>query len=122
MEEYPPEYYQFFISFNSEDFYTCHDLLEDIWMSDKGNLFIKGLLQMCVGLYHYSYGNLIGAISMLNVAQEYLNSYRPYYWNLDVDRVLEHIKECLAIIPAAGEKRTTIKELPALPTLHIYLR
>lgn len=122
MEEYPPEYYQFFISFNSEDFYTCHDLLEDIWMSDKGNLFIKGLLQMCVGLYHYSYGNLKGATSMLNVAQEYLNSYRPYYWNLDVDQVLEHIKECLAIIPAAGEKRTTIKELPALPTLHIYLR
>jgi predicted metal-dependent hydrolase len=77
LEDYPIEYYEFFVSFNEGDYYTCHDLLEEMWMTDKGNLFFKGLLQMSVSIYHYEYGNVKGARLMMQAARDYLQSYRP---------------------------------------------
>lgn len=123
MSHYPLEYYEFFVKFNEGDYYTCHDLLEEIWMTDKENLFIKGLLQMTVALYHYSYGNVKGARSMMKVAHQYLQSYRPFYWGMDVEGVNAFIERCLAIIPTDVDRVdfSQINQLPSLPTLLLYL-
>ncbi|WP_121611178.1 DUF309 domain-containing protein [Mesobacillus foraminis] len=122
-EDYPYEYYQFFIKFNEGDYYTCHDLLEDMWMEDKGNLFLKGLLQMSVALYHYSYGNLKGTRIMMKVAHEYLREYRPEHWGLDLEQVIGYIEQCLTAIPDGIDKvpYSEISSLPALPPLFLYL-
>jgi uncharacterized protein len=121
--DYPIEYYQFFIKFNEGDYYTCHDLLEDMWMEDKGNLFLKGLLQMSVAIYHYSYGNVKGTRLMMKVAHEYLRPYRPKYWDLDLETVIKYIEHCISIIPDDIDKVSfsEIEQLPSLPTLFLYL-
>ncbi len=121
---YPLEYYQFFVKFNEGDYYTCHDLLEHIWMSEKDNYFLKGLLQMTVALYHYDYGNVKGARTMMNAAHVYLQSYRPAYWGIDLEEVNQFIEMCLSIIPhdiqsVPFEERF---DLPALPELVLYLQ
>lgn len=117
------EYYQFFISFNERDYYTCHDLLEEIWLSDKQNLFIKGLLQMSVALYHYSYGNIRGTKLMLKAAKHYLHPYRPYYWSLNVEVIFQFIENCLFIIPNELDRVSydQLNHLPALPSLYLNL-
>ncbi|MBH0157997.1 DUF309 domain-containing protein [Fictibacillus sp. 5RED26] len=123
MEYFPQEYYEFFIVFNDGDYYTGHDLLEAIWLTDRSNLFIKGLLQMTVALYHYEYGNLKGARQMMRVAKEYLSSYKPSYWQLDVERVLMFIEHCLGVIPSFPDRVRfeEVAQLPVLPKLYINL-
>ncbi|PAE20049.1 DUF309 domain-containing protein [Robertmurraya siralis] len=123
MKEYPLEYYQFFVHFNEGDYYTCHDLLEEMWMTEKSNLFLKGLLQMSVAIYHYEYGNVKGARLMMMAAHEYLQRYRPKYWGLDLEKVYQFIEECLIIIPQHIDRVSfsNVDSLPALPELLLYL-
>lgn len=123
MNHYPIEYYEFFVHFNEADYYTCHDLLEEMWLTEKSNLFLKGLLQMSVAIYHYSYGNIKGARTMMNTARYYLQSYRPKHWGLDLEPVCQYIEQCLLIIPDELDKvhYPEIDTLPQLPTILLYL-
>jgi predicted metal-dependent hydrolase len=120
---YPLEYYEFFIKFNEGDYYTCHDLLEDMWLLERNNLFLKGLLQMTVALYHYGYGNVKGARAMMGAADQYLQPYSPAHWGLNVEQVLEFTKECSRIIPHDVDfvPFEHIHCLPRLPHLILYL-
>lgn len=123
MNDYPMEYYEFFIHFNEGDYYTCHDLLEEMWMTEKSNLFFKGLLQMSVAIYHYEYGNVKGARLMMKAAHDYLQAYRPKYWGLDLEKVYPFIEHCLTIIPQQIDRISyeEIEILPKLPKLLLYL-
>ncbi|WP_026671822.1 DUF309 domain-containing protein [Alkalihalobacterium bogoriense] len=120
---YPSEYYEFFIKFNEGDYYTCHDLLEEIWMTEKDNYFLKGLLQMTVAIYHYEYGNLRGARLMMQAAHHYIQSYRPKFWGVDLEEINDFIKTCLSIIPQDVERVPfeDVEQLPKLPSLALYL-
>lgn len=124
MEDYPLAYYEFFVKYNEEDYYTCHDLLEKMWLEDRSNLFLKGLLQMAVAQYHYSYGNVKGARMMMEVAERYLTPYNPVYWDLDVERVITFIQTCRSILP--GDRDTVMFEevhlLPPLPKLTLNMK
>lgn len=120
---YPEEYYEFFVSFNEGDYYTCHDLLEEIWMTDKENYFLKGLLQMTVAIYHYEYGNVKGARLMMHAGHVYLQKYRPKYWGVDLERVNAFIESCLAILPQKIDRveYEEVRDLPPLPTFILLL-
>lgn len=124
MEDYPFAYYEFFVKYNEGDYYTCHDLLEEMWLEERSNLFLKGLLQMVVAQYHYSYGNVKGARLMMEVAEQYLGPYCPVHWNLDVEEVVTFVKECRKIIPEEIENvpYERIHELPSLPEFYIYMK
>ena len=122
-EEYPLEYYEFFVKFNEGDYYTCHDLLEEMWMTDKGNLFFKGLLQMSVAIYHYEYGNVKGARLMMQAAHEYLQGYRPKHWGLDLEHVYLFIEKNLVLFPKNIDRvpYEDVDTLPKLPELILFL-
>ncbi|WP_096202559.1 DUF309 domain-containing protein [Bacillus sp. FJAT-45350] len=113
---YPLEYYQFFVKFNEGDYYTCHDLLEHMWLEEKDNLFLKGLLQMSVAIYHYEYGNSKGARIMMNAAHTYLQPYRPFHWGIDLEEVNQFIEICQSIIPQDVD-RVPFEEVSSLPPL-----
>ncbi|WP_229717820.1 DUF309 domain-containing protein [Thalassobacillus devorans] len=117
-------YYEFFISFNEGDYYTCHDLLEEIWLTDRQNLFIKGLLHLSVALYHYSYGNVKGARAMLLSSHTYLSNYEGVYWGIAVPEVVDYIDVCLTIISqlSAEEDCKDWDELPEFPRLYLNIR
>jgi uncharacterized protein len=121
--EYPMEYYEFFVKFNEGDYYTCHDLLEEIWMPEKDNLFLKGLLQMSVALYHYEYGNVKGARLMMEAGHRYIQKYRPFFWGVNLEEVNDFMKRCLAIIPQHIDRVPfeNVQTLPKLPSLVLYL-
>jgi uncharacterized protein len=121
--EYPMEYYEFFVKFNEGDYYTCHDLLEEIWMTEKDNLFLKGLLQMSVALYHYEYGNVKGARLMMEAGHRYIQKYRPFFWGVNLEEVNDFMEQCLAIIPQHIDRVPfeNVQTLPKLPSLVLYL-
>ncbi len=123
MAIYPEEYYEFFVSFNEGDYYTCHDLLEEIWMTDKGNYFLKGLLQMTVAIYHYEYGNVKGARLMMEAGRVYIQKYRPRYWGVDLEKVHHFILRCIELMPKNIDRVPfeEISTLPRLPSLVLFL-
>ncbi|MDQ0198849.1 DUF309 domain-containing protein [Neobacillus ginsengisoli] len=123
MNDYPREYYEFFIKFNEGDYYTCHDLLEEMWMTEKDNLFLKGLLQMSVAIYHYEYGNIKGARVMMQTAHNYLQAYRPKYWGLDLEKIYPFIEQSLKLFPKDINNVPfgQVNDLPKLPRLFLYM-
>jgi len=119
--KYPTEYYEFFEKFNEGEYYECHDLLEDIWMTDKQNKFLQGMLQVAVGIYHFENGNIYGSRRLFQSAQKYLQPYRPDYWDLDLEQVLEYIEKALNILPE--EKSISIAQVKQIdfPKIKLYL-
>ncbi|WP_270179852.1 DUF309 domain-containing protein [Alkalihalobacillus sp. CinArs1] len=96
---YPQEFYDFLVAFNEQEFYVCHDLLEEIWLTDRSNTFVKGLLHLSVAHYHDSYGNSKGTRLMMQSAKDYLTPYMPFHWDIDVCNIIAHIENCQSIIP-----------------------
>jgi predicted metal-dependent hydrolase len=119
--QYPDQYYRFLQKFNDGEYYECHDLLEEIWMEDKTNKFLQGLLQLAVGLYHFECGNIKGARWMFGNARKYLSRYAPVCWDLDIERIISYLDACLAALPAADSiPYNQIKEIP-FPAIQLQL-
>ena len=95
--------------FNEGKFFECHDLFEEIWMSEEGSdaEFFRALIHLAVGCYHMKNGNYRGAKSQLIKGTQKLKPYEPEHREilisplvasfrdiiLDVERVLQgHIK------------------------------
>jgi len=97
--KYPDEYYQFFDKFNQGEYYECHDLLEEIWMTDKRNKFLQGMLQVAVAIYHFESGNIYGSRALFQSAYRYLQPYRPVYWDLNLEPVIAFIDDALSKLP-----------------------
>lgn len=53
--------------FNREEWYRCHETLEDLWRGSRGESrhFYQGLLQIAAALHHWHNGNFAGAVSLL---------------------------------------------------------
>ncbi|MCG0314791.1 MAG: DUF309 domain-containing protein [Calditerricola sp.] len=118
---YPPQYLEFLDRFNEGEYYTCHDLLEELWMEERHNKFLQGLLQLAVALYHAELGNLRGARLMLSSAKGYLEPYRPRFWSLDIDGVVAYIDRCLAALPPQDRIPWEEARHLSLPRLHLQL-
>lgn len=63
--------------FNRGEFFDAHEVLEDVWRPapDEEKKFLQGLIQVAVGLHHYSTGNKVGARSLLARADRNISSY-----------------------------------------------
>jgi predicted metal-dependent hydrolase len=75
--------------FNRQEFYACHDTLEEIWMNsiEPDKKFYQGILQISVGCYHLSNGNWKGAVILLGEGLRKLGEYKPDYQNVDVTKL-----------------------------------
>ncbi len=88
--------------FNQQDFYTCHDTLEAIWVeaptADKK--FYQGLLQVAVAYYHLGNSNWRGAVVLLGEGRFRLSSYEPSYAGIDVSRLRQDTQFLFADLQA----------------------
>jgi len=53
--------------FNQQEFYACHDTLEELWMEavEPKKQFYQGILQISVACYHLNNLNWRGAVILL---------------------------------------------------------
>ena len=118
---YPGQYLQFIDKFNEGEYYECHDLLEDIWMEDKSDKFLQGLLKLSVGLYHQEYGNIKGARWMFGNARKYLTRYEPVHWGLDVSSILQYIEACEKSLPESDVISYAEAKAMSFPSLRLHV-
>ncbi|MBP2001267.1 putative metal-dependent hydrolase [Paenibacillus shirakamiensis] len=73
---YDPLFVAYLIYFNrDQDYFECHEVLEELWLKENRNPLIKGLLQVAVGMFHFRRHNLSGSRKMLRSAAEKLAHY-----------------------------------------------
>lgn len=88
---YDQLYIQFLYYFNiDKDFFECHEVMEELWLEEGRSPLYQGLLQVAVGLHHYSYGNASGSIKLFTAGIEKLQPYRDkHQLGIDLARVIE---------------------------------
>lgn len=76
MTELPPAYLRGLEQFNAGEFFACHETLEELWLQSAGaqRAFLHALIQVAAALHHYQRGNLKGARSLHQRAQQKLQS------------------------------------------------
>lgn len=72
--------------FNAGEFFDAHEVLEDVWRAAPAEekKFLQGLIQLAVGLHHYSRGNLAGARSLLARGNRNLSAYPEHHRGIDL--------------------------------------
>ncbi len=96
MSVYPEKYLEGIRLFNEEDFFECHEVLEELWSETLGRekKFYQGLIQAAVALFHFGNENLGGARKLYQASREKLDPFRPLFQGLDVDKFLAEMKFC----------------------------
>lgn len=86
--------------FNQQQFYACHDTLEEIWLDsvEPDKTFYQGILQISVACYHLSNSNWRGAVILLGEGSKKLREYQPNYKNINVSNLLENSYNLLSAL------------------------
>ncbi len=94
--ELPQKYLEGIRLFNAEEFFECHDVLEELWTEviDGERKFYQGLIQAAVALFHFGNENLGGAMKLYRSSREKLEMYRPHFMEMDLDRFLTDFELC----------------------------
>ena len=100
--------------FNQRQFYSSHDTLEQLWLQTEGRPreFYQGLIQAAVACYHWSKGNLPGALSLYQSSRDHLARYRPAFLGVDVDGFLARYTELFdgssVVVPRVGPGQSPV--------------
>jgi uncharacterized protein len=84
------ELLQAFGEFNREDWFECHETLEDLWVGSEGELrdFYQGILQVAVALLHWRRGNYKGSVLLLVSGTDKLRRVRPVCQRIEVEALV----------------------------------
>ncbi len=101
--------------FNRREFFEAHEVLEDVWRAapPPEKKFLQGLIQVAVGLHHFSTGNRVGARSLLARAHRNLAEYPEKYGGLNLSEVRRAVESCAAAL----ERGDTSLRIPVLELL-----
>lgn len=94
----PKEYVEFWRLWQNGDFFACHEVLEILWHREAGaqRRFLHGLIHASVVLYQHRRGNAVGAAWQAARMQARLTEFRPTYYQLNVDALLEFVENEIA--------------------------
>jgi hypothetical protein len=83
--DFDPRFVHFVVLFNKdEDYFECHEVMEELWLEEGRNLLYQGLLQAAVGLHHWQNDNYTGAVKLFAAGLDKLSGYRDEEMGLDL--------------------------------------
>lgn len=104
-EEWPEKYIEGIRLFNEEEFFECHDVLEELWSETLGEdkKFLQGLIQASVALFHFGNENLGGARKLYHSSIEKLDPYGETYMGLNLAKFKNDFRICFEELLQAKE-------------------
>lgn len=104
--------------YNDHDFFTAHDILEDIWFEIRGRQrsFYQGLIHLAVGFYHITLRkNIRGSLSQLRKGIDKLSEYRPEFQGVELDDLIIQVESCVRIISELNNaEEFDVKKIPKI--------
>jgi predicted metal-dependent hydrolase len=96
MTAYDPRYLAGVVCFNQHDYFEAHEVWEDLWAESHGleRRFYQGLIQAAVGLFHFTGGNLGGAVKLYRTSREYMAPCGSPFLGLDVGAFWLQMEAC----------------------------
>jgi hypothetical protein len=90
--------------FNREEFFVCHEVLEEIWTPERGprRLFLQALIHFAVAFYHDSRGNPVGATRQLRKGLRKIAAYLPACEEIDTAQLERDGRAAVAVTEAGG--------------------
>ncbi|RAL25630.1 DUF309 domain-containing protein [Thermoflavimicrobium daqui] len=101
---YHPLYFSFFCHYHREEYWEAHEVLEELWQTQRHNDFYHGLIQVAAIMHQIRRGKVRGARKLASSAMNYLSKYKPEKDGVHVDTVLIWLQHCLDILPDNVEK------------------
>jgi predicted metal-dependent hydrolase len=102
--------------FNRRRFFTCHEVLEEIWLEEppEEKPFYQGIIQVAAAFHHCHNGNLKGTRSLMQAGAEKLHRYPPDSHGLDLASLLAQLGPWLLRL----HNNEPLDDLP-LPTIRL---
>ncbi len=118
-EPLPPALIKGVLEFNRQEFFRCHETLEELWREQEGQerLFTQGLIQIAVGFHHLLRGNTRGARSLLMRGREKLEPFQPQHRRLNTAGLIEVVDENLKRLEQASVSEPLIPLITTTPAL-----
>ncbi|WP_145319277.1 DUF309 domain-containing protein [Paenibacillus xylanexedens] len=112
MSIYESLYIDYLIYFNrDQDYFECHEVLEELWLERDRDSLYKGLLQIAVGLYHFRNGNLRGGIMMLQSSVDLLEPYPDTTLGIDLGKLVKEVKDLVKELSESDAQSVTYRDL-----------
>ncbi len=88
--------------FNEKEWYSAHDLFEELWHEALGpaRITLQGILQVAVAQLHLERGNKNGATLLYGEGLGRLRSERKHHLGLDLDGFCDLVEERLILLHA----------------------
>ncbi len=120
--DYPAQYREGLRLFNEEDFFECHEVIEELWSETLGEpkKFLQGLIQAAVALFHFGNENFGGAKKLYNSARDKLAPFGDEYWGIALGRFLADFQTCFQELLDNTESYPTTVEIrdELVPKIH----
>lgn len=92
--KYEKLYISYLIYFNrDQDYFECHEVLEELWLYNNRDPLYKGLLQIAVGLYHFRNQNISGGRKMMHSAADQLEKYPSITLGIELGSLVSQVRQ-----------------------------
>lgn len=96
---YDEKFVHFVVLFNvDEDYFECHEVMEELWLEEGRSTLYQGLLQAAVGLHHWRNDNFSGAVKLFSQAENKLTAYPDEATGLDLRQLRADMARSLALL------------------------
>ena len=95
-DEFPEQYREGLRLFNEEEFFECHDVLEELWSETLGTdrKFLQGLIQASIALFHFGNENFGGAKKLYLSARKNLDPFGDEFMGILLSTFLQDFERC----------------------------
>jgi len=105
--------------FNAGKFYACHEIMEELWLTERGAIrrLYQGILQVGVGLHHLQRGNERGAMALLVGGADHLRLFAPTCRGVDIAALIgetERVRQTLVSLGVEATRALGFKILPRI--------
>lgn len=106
-------YLGFFECFNQQLFFEAHDVLEELWLRERGgprDLFYKGLIQLAGAFVHLQKNRIQPAGALFRLSRANLGQYPAVFEQLELTVVQALIAEWLRGLEGADGPQNPLAE------------
>jgi predicted metal-dependent hydrolase len=107
--------------FNQNEFFGCHETLEELWMADQRSIrrLYQGILQIGVAFHHLRAGRHRPVVTLLKRGSKYLEPFAPLCMGVDIAGLLRGTARCLAEVERLGPDRVNDFDWMLVPKIEL---